>query len=280
MQSISNWVHEEYPHIQLFAEKGALNALQDSTFFKPFINEKVDFIITLGGDGTLLYISEMFPKEVPPVLSFHTGTLGFLMPYEIDDYKEAITQMLKGDVKYSTRTRLEVGVYKYKAENTFTHNAYQVLNEVVVGRYHPTHSLLPSMDCYINGRKLTRFQGDGLIIATPTGSTAYSLSCGGSIAHPAVDSILVTPIAPTSLSFRPLILPYYAHVELKLLPDREAYISCDGRAPTKDYITSNDKVIIKKSEYSVPIIHKVDSLYDWSKNINDLLNWNKGINRR
>ncbi|XP_020362113.1 NAD kinase-like isoform X4 [Oncorhynchus kisutch] len=191
------------------------------------ISNRVDFIICLGGDGTLLYASSLFQKSVPPVMSFHLGSLGFLTPFNFDTYQSQVTQIIEGNAAIILRSRLRVvkesreknarvdkkGIIMTNGDSEGSRKAmqYQVLNEVVVDR--GPFSYLSNVDLFLDGHLITTVQGDGVIVSTPTGSTAYAVAAGASMIHPNVPAIMITPICPHSLSFRPIVVP--AGVELK-----------------------------------------------------------------
>ncbi|XP_033084595.1 NAD kinase isoform X3 [Trachypithecus francoisi] len=197
------------------------------------ISNQIDFIICLGGDGTLLYASSLFQGSVPPVMAFHLGSLGFLTPFSFENFQSQVTQVIEGNAAVVLRSRLKVRVVKeLRGKKTAVHNGlgengsraagldmdvgkqamqYQVLNEVVIDR--GPSSYLSNVDVYLDGHLITTVQGDGVIVSTPTGSTAYAAAAGASMIHPNVPAIMITPICPHSLSFRPIVVP--AGVELK-----------------------------------------------------------------
>ncbi|XP_032969569.1 NAD kinase isoform X2 [Rhinolophus ferrumequinum] len=197
------------------------------------ISNQIDFIICLGGDGTLLYASSLFQGSVPPVMAFHLGSLGFLTPFNFENFQTQVTQVIQGNAAVVLRSRLKVRVVKeLRGEKVAVPNGlgengllaahldvevgkqvmqYQVLNEVVIDR--GPSSYLSNVDVYLDGHLITTVQGDGVIVSTPTGSTAYAAAAGASMIHPNVPAIMITPICPHSLSFRPIVVP--AGVELK-----------------------------------------------------------------
>ncbi|XP_056651995.1 NAD kinase isoform X2 [Monodelphis domestica] len=205
------------------------------------ISNQIDFIICLGGDGTLLYASSLFQGSVPPVMAFHLGSLGFLTPFNFENFQSQVTQVIEGNAAIVLRSRLKVKVVKELREkkgpvlqNGIDENGvlapgldkdspkhmvnYQVLNEVVIDR--GPSSYLSNVDVYLDGHLITTVQGDGVIVSTPTGSTAYAAAAGASMIHPNVPAIMITPICPHSLSFRPIVVP--AGVELKVGGDAPA----------------------------------------------------------
>jgi len=179
----------------------------------------VDFVVTLGGDGTILHVSSLFNHCVPPIISFSMGTLGFLLPFHIKDYQTALNDVIRGDVSLLLRMRLACSVWakngtRIKRTSGLEIGDMQAMNEVNLHRGRYPH--LTNIECFVDGQYLTNAVADGLIVATPTGSTAYSLSAGGPIIHPSVQNILLTPICPRSLSFRTIILPPTSKIQMRV----------------------------------------------------------------
>jgi NADH kinase len=223
----------------------------------PALHDKVDLISTLGGDGTILHAAALFAtaKHVPPMLSFSMGSLGFLGNWKFEDRKRAFREVygsggdsndpswssLRGKTMGSRRparvllrNRLKVSVFGPNGERVSNATREEegdvyAMNEVVMHRGASPH--LTIIDIFVDGQFLTEAMADGMIVSTPTGSTAYSLSSGGSIVHPLVPSLLLTPICPRSLSFRPLLLPANQPITLRLSEKNrssEVEVSIDG----------------------------------------------------
>ncbi|GAM26457.1 hypothetical protein SAMD00019534_096310, partial [Acytostelium subglobosum LB1] len=211
LHTIALWLKEKY-NLRVLVEPNVL-ATVESSHIESYSDEErhmlgkvVDFVITLGGDGTLLHVSSLFREDVPPIISFHLGTLGFLMPFNVEDYQDAISNVIKGEFLCTNRMRLTCDIYQKQQLGTDQPSkSFQVMNEVTIHRGSNPHSVV--INCTINGHMLTDIVGDGLIVATATGSTAYSLSCGGPMVHPCINCILITPIAPSSLTSKPSLLP-------------------------------------------------------------------------
>ncbi|KAH7959976.1 hypothetical protein HPB49_015763 [Dermacentor silvarum] len=208
------------------------------------LTDRIDFIICLGGDGTLLYASSLFQQSVPPVMAFHMGSLGFLTPFDFDNFQDKVNNVLEG----------------------------MVLNEVVVDRGPSPY--LSNIDLYLDGKLITTVQGDGLIVSTPTGSTAYAVAAGASMIHPSVPAIMVTPICPHSLSFRSIVVP--AGVELKIMVSPEArssvWASFDGRL--RQELQHGESLKVTTSIYPVPSICDQDQISDWFDSLAECLHWN------
>ncbi|XP_066963808.1 uncharacterized protein [Macrobrachium rosenbergii] len=239
------------------------------------LTDRIDFIICLGGDGTLLYASSLFQQSVPPVMAFHLGSLGFLTPFKFDNFQDQVTHVLEGHAALTLRSRLRCIILRKEQEtgkNSCPPTNLLVLNEVVIDRGPSPY--LSNIDLYLDGKRITSVQGDGLIVSTPTGSTAYAVAAGASMIHPSVPAIMVTPICPHSLSFRPIVVP--AGVELKIAVSRDsrntAWVSFDGRK--RQELLHGDSLRVTTSIYPVPSICAEDQIADWFASLDECLRWN------
>ncbi|KAG7400752.1 hypothetical protein PHYBOEH_004558 [Phytophthora boehmeriae] len=233
----------------------------------------IDFVISLGGDGTVLWVSSLFSKSVPPVLSFAMGSLGFLTPFDSENAIEHITNVVNGGFYMSLRSRLVCTIYRDGKEREIPGNLH-ALNEIVIDRG-PSGALV-ELNCYCDGLEFTKIAADGIIIATPTGSTAYSLSAGGSMAHPSVPSMLFTPICPHTLSFRPLIFHDSATLKIELPTTSRGsscYVSFDGKNRVR--LDRGDSIVVRVSSYPLPSICRVNENQDWFESMITNLNWNQ-----
>lgn len=264
------WLEKE-KNIKVFVEpKVAEKEYPDLTPYKEEDLDKIDFIICLGGDGTVLYVNTLFQKVMPPVMAFNLGSLGFLTPFESKDYKKTITSILDGSPSITERARLFCKVVR-KVDDKIEITEKVVLNEVVIDR--GPSPFLTNLECFCNGYHITTIQADGVIVATTTGSTAYSLSAGGSIVHPLVPAIMLTPICPHSLSFRPLVLPDSFELRLQVPKKSCAYASFDGKYRTQ--LNEDDYIDVSMCEYPYLSIYSWDSSRDWFTSLSECLNWNK-----
>ncbi|XP_053546338.1 NAD kinase [Bombina bombina] len=257
------------------------------------ISNQIDFIICLGGDGTLLYASSLFQASVPPVMAFHLGSLGFLTPFSFDNFQTQVNHVIEGNAALVLRSRLKVKVAKeLKDKKSVVQNGleengiivkktekdlvmqtkHQVLNEVVIDR--GPSSYLSNVDVFLDGHLITTVQGDGVIVSTPTGSTAYAAAAGASMIHPNVPAIMITPICPHSLSFRPIVVPAGMEIKIMLSPEARntAWVSFDGRK--RQEICHGDSIIITTSCYPVPSISFRDPINDWFDSLAECLHWN------
>lgn len=236
----------------------------------PHLDRIIDFVVCLGGDGTILWVNNLFPKAVPPVVSFAMGSLGFLTAFEEESIPKAIDDVVNGDFFITQRSRLVARVVL--ADGTEESEQHVVLNEVVIDR--GSASSLVSLDLGIDGQPVTKVLADGLMVATPTGSTAYALAAGGSMVHPGVSGVLVVPICPHSLSFRPLVLPDSVVLSVRVLEDArtEAHLHFDGKHHRT--LRRGESLVVKGWRYPVPAICNGGESVDWFTAVNTSLLWN------
>jgi NADH kinase len=235
-----------------------------------------DFVVTVGGDGTLLRAASLFPKDSPTFLPISGGTLGFMLPLCLDEALRTLETIYKDKSPVPTveRMRLQVRISVDGKRSTIR----TALNDVNVHRG-GTPSLA-RMDCHIDGNLLTLAVSDGLLVSTPTGSTAYSLSAGGPIVHPQVGGILLTPICPRSLSFRPAVLPPSSEIRIRVSDSCRGpvQVSVDGNEPMT--IPMGAEVTVTRSKYSLHTICRSDATEDWVHSINSLLAYNSRFSER
>ena len=283
-----------------------------------------DLIVTLGGDGLLMYAAHVFSGPVPPILPVAGGSMGFLTPFAREEMFDAILISLgiqqvddeeldesedddnMGGLRISQRANNNMQVeatspdgYTEQPALAFGRNnqicismrmrldcrifgsdgtlksRYNVLNEVVIDR--GSSPYLASLECFCDDVHLTTVQADGIIFSTPTGSTAYSMAAGGSVVHPAVPAILVTPICPHVLSFRSMVFP--DHVVLRCyVPSDARSTACvyfDGKHRTE--LNRGDSVQIEMSAHPVPTINRADHSSDWLSSLKRNFNFNTRV---
>ena len=236
--------------------------------------EKFDLVLTLGGDGTVLFTSWLFQRVVPPVLSFSLGSLGFMTTFEFEKYKQHLDRVM-GDagMKINLRMRFTCTVWR---RGTIANalgeggESFEVLNELVIDRGPSPY--VSNLELYGDDELLTVVQADGCIFSTPTGSTAYSLSAGGSLVHPDIPAILLTPICPHTLSFRPMVLSdtMALRVAVPASSRATAYCSFDGKGRIE--LRQGDHVTIAASQYPFPTVTRTDT--EWFDSVSRTLRWN------
>lgn len=285
-KEVVEWILDQHPHITIYADE----KLAKSKRFNPesiianypngckklkYWNKKLttknpeifDLVLTLGGDGTVLFASNLFQKIVPPILSFSLGSLGFLTNFEFSAFRTVLSKCFDSGVKANLRMRFTCRVHTDEGKLICEQ---QVLNELVVDRGPSPY--VTHLELYGDGSLLTVAQADGLIIATPTGSTAYSLSAGGSLVHPGVSAISVTPICPHTLSFRPILLPdgMFLKVKVPLSSRATAWCSFDGKVRTE--LKKGYYVTIQASPFPLPTV--MSSKTEYIDSVSRNLHWN------
>ena len=214
---------------------------------------EVDLIVVLGGDGTMLSVTRGELGETP-VLGINMGYLGFLTEHSAEELFPMVDAALKGQVTIQRRERLSVSV-EMPNGNSLTHF---VLNDAVVNK--SAVARMVNLAVVVDGELLSRFRADGLIVATPTGSTAYNLSAGGPILYPTLDVIVVTPICPHTLTNRPIVLALDSVIEVRLEnPSEEVYLTLDGQEGFP--LTIHDVVRIQRCAEPVHLVEQPNRTY-------------------
>ena len=210
------------------------------------IAAKADLLVVLGGDGTLIHAAGLCNQREVPILGVNMGALGFLTEVPRDRAFALLERALAGELQASRRMMLSVEVRD--GEEVLLSGA--VLNDAVVSKN--ALSRLARLSVWVDGRTATTYEADGLIIATPTGSTAYSLSAAGPIVHPTLDAILLTPICPHALTQRPLVLPGDAPVRVRLDSPGEMFVTLDGA--TGRPLELGQDVLVRRASYRTLIL--------------------------
>jgi NAD+ kinase len=202
--------------------------------------EEVEAAVVLGGDGTLLSAAKPLAREGKPLLGINLGHLGFLSEVEIGEAEEALQRLLRGEYTVENRMMLEVSVLRQGRSVNQRH----ALNDVVVNR--GAVARIITLEAVAGDERIERFRGDGLIVATPTGSTAYSLAAGGPILAPQLEAILLTPICPHTLYARSLVLRPDARLRIRVLASsEEVALTVDGQAGQA--LSAGDELAIRRS---------------------------------
>jgi len=229
----------------------------------------IDFVVVLGGDGTFLWVSNLFPKACPPVVAFALGTLGFLTVFKESKIRETLKDVVDGDFCVSLRTRLIAHILDKNGEEK---SKQSVLNEVVVDR--GPSAILVELDVAVDGSPLTKVFADGIIVSTPTGSTAYGLAAGGSMVHPGVSAMCFTPVCPHSLSFRPLVLPDSVVLTVRVPEDARAapWTAFDGKNHAE--LKRGETLVIRCAHFPIASVCRTSENMDWFRAMKDALLWN------
>ena len=220
---------------------------------KADLGKRADFLITFGGDGTLLSVARSAPASVP-VLGVNMGTLGFLTEVSVEEFPDALELVLSG--KYLTEERIAFDVLVEGKQRD--KRMYRVLNDVTMNK--SALARIIEMRVTVSGQFVSIFRADGLIVSTPTGSTAYNLSAGGPIVYPTMGAIVLTPISPHMLSNRPIVLPDSLEVEIGIVTkNQEIFLTLDGQEGLP--VTENDRVCVRKSKESVLLVQSPNKNY-------------------
>jgi len=216
--------------------------------------DEADLVVVLGGDGTILSTARLLGRREVPVLGINYGSLGYLTEFRIEEMFVSLEKVLRGDYEIDRRSMLTVE-NETSAGREFIG---RVLNDVVVNK--SVLARIIEIEVSFDSFFVNRFRADGLIVSTPTGSTAYNLSAGGPIIYPSVDAIVITPICPFTLTNRPIVIPDSSHVKLRLIDDSSGVmLTLDGQVGKK--ITPEDTIHIHKSSISFALIKPTNRNY-------------------
>jgi NAD+ kinase len=239
--------------IKVFSEEMTAEVPQESSSPRePVVPKDVDWIVVLGGDGTLLGAARQVGKYGAPILGVNLGGLGFLTCIPLERLHAAVETMVNGGLQVESRMMLETSVLRDEKEVI----RFQVLNDVVINK--STLARIIDLDVAVNDVFVTTFRADGLIISTPTGSTAYNLSAGGPILYPTIETFVLTPICPFTLTNRPIIVPDSAVVGIELGRESEetVVITFDGQVGFE--LHHGDKINIYKSKEKINLFKPPD----------------------
>jgi NAD+ kinase len=253
-QKLENWLIAK--GLAVFSEEVSGGENLDSQQDTPSIFPKeMDSLVVLGGDGTLLGAARAVGKLGIPILGVNIGGLGFLTEIPLKRLYPAVEMMLQGRLEVESRLMLETRVLREKSEIC----RFPVLNDVVINK--GALARIIDLDVHINDQFLTTFRSDGLIISTPTGSTAYNLSAGGPILYPTLTNFVVTPICPFSLTNRPIILPDSDTVSIGMGKESEEKVSLTFDGQVGFDFSYKDRVVINKSKNKIKLIKSPDQTY-------------------
>lgn len=230
--------------------------LPDTGTFEPSSSPPMDAdaIVVLGGDGTLLSVARQVAHQAIPIVGVNLGGLGFLTEISRERCFHDLGHVLAGAYEIEERMRLRV-VIERAGRQVFVQT---VLNDAVINK--GALARIVDLDTHIDGRYLTHYRADGLIVATPTGSTAYNLSAGGPIVYPTAQAVILTPICPFTLTNRPIILPASSVIQVKLDDKaQDVTLTCDGQVGHR--LAPNDTISIAMSPYTLKLIKPVTTDY-------------------
>ena len=231
------------------------------------IGAQCDLALVVGGDGTMLGIGRRLAKFGIPLVGINQGRLGFITDIAFDNYQSALEPMLRGEFEEERRWMMQAEVVR-DSRCVFSATA---MNDVVVNR--GATAGMVELRVEVDGRFVANQRADGLIIASPTGSTAYALSAGGPLLHPSIAGWVLVPIAPHTLSNRPIVLPDAGEVAIKIVAGRDASANFDMQSMAS--LMHGDRITVRKSEHQMRFLHpKGWSYFD---TLRRKLHWNEGV---
>ena len=253
LKDLVSWLRERQKEVVLDSKTAALIG-ESGTYQKPQIAARADMLLVLGGDGTMLNAARLVEERSIPILGVNMGGLGFLTEITVDQLYPTLEKVFVHEYHLEKRLMLRARIERHGE-----HVAHAtVLNDVVVSK--GTLARMIEIQISINGQFVTRLRGDGLIVSTPTGSTAYSLSAGGPIINPSVQALILTPICPHTLTHRPLLIPSNVGLDVVLTgKDEGAMATFDGQVGVA--MTQGDTVAISASDHLTKLIRFPDRTY-------------------
>ncbi|MBI3785618.1 MAG: NAD(+)/NADH kinase [Deltaproteobacteria bacterium] len=246
------WLHDH--HLEALIEPEHCSQIGGTAADKTAMIDRADLIVVLGGDGTLLSVARLMEKRPVPILGVNLGGLGFLTAITTEELYPMMERIIAG--RLSIDQRLTLAVTLWRAGSACSQ--HQVLNDAVINR--GVLSRIIDLETTVDGHDLCVYKADGLIVTTPTGSTAYSLSAGGPIVHPSLDVMVLSPICPHTLTNRPIVLPGTAVVRVKIrAPDEEVVLTLDGQDGIK--LNNEDVIELRKGQMGVPLVQSATRQY-------------------
>lgn len=231
----------------------------------PLAQTDIDLAVVVGGDGTMLAAARQLATCSVPVIGINQGRLGFITDIALDQLESTLTPMLHGEYESEHRHLLHGQVLRGDQVLFET----LAMNDIVVNR-NATAGML-ELQIHVDGKFVSHQRADGLIVATPTGSTAYALAVGGSLLHPSVAGTILAPIAPHNLSNRPIVLPADVTIEIEQLLQRDACVNFDMQSLSQ--FTQDDRVVVQRAKQSAQFLHPRG--WNYFDSLRHKLHWNK-----
>lgn len=268
LAGLTEWLRKQNHEVLMPPETAAILG-ETSSCEKSEIPSRAQHIIVLGGDGTLLTVARTaYPYKIP-ITAVNLGSLGFLTEFSLPGLYEGLEKILNGDFSIEKRMLLNVAVQWGNQRK----NEYHALNEVVISR--GSLSRILSLEVHVNGQYMTSYRADGLIIATPTGSTAHSLSAGGPILHPGMDALVITPICSFTLTNRPIVIPAPSEIKVRSTTGHEdVRITLDGQEGCD--LGKDGVVTVKKAENHIQLVQAPGN--NFYQILRNKLHWGKETN--
>ncbi len=244
-KGILTWLRER--DAEVFVDMETSQPLGIKGYLRSEIPQLVDLVLVLGGDGTMLSVARLVCEKGIPILGINLGGLGFITEVQRTEVYQALERVFSGQYIIEERLMLNASVVRHGERIT----GYTTLNDVVINK--GALARIIELETSVNNRYVTTFRSDGLIVSTPTGSTAYCLSAGGPILFPTIESIVLIPICPHTLTNRPIVLPDTVSIEITLRSlVEDVFLTLDGQVGFS--LRQNDTVIVEKSPYKTRLL--------------------------
>ena len=248
---------------RFYIESRVASLLKVRGYPRKVIPEKADAIIVFGGDGTLLGVARLVGSHRVPILGVNMGGLGFITELKKNEVRKSLKMIFSEDCCFEERIMLLADVYRGR-RRIAQQNA---LNDVVLNK--SALSRMFELDLSVNDQYVSTFRADGLVISTPTGSTAHSLSAGGPVLYPTLETFLITPICPHTLTSRPIVLPDTFNLEVQIKTGDDVYLTLDGQVGVP--LKTNDRIRVRKADYKTKFLTLHDR--DYFKILRTKLKW-------
>ncbi len=267
VEELAEYLHKLGCEVSLEQETAQnTGLLQYTALDVPQMGRFIDLALVLGGDGTMLGIGRQLARYGVPLVGINQGRLGFITDIPFDNYRDSLRPILHGEFEEDVRPLLAASVWR-DGRCVFEATA---LNDVVVNRGGVASMI--ELRVEVDGHFVANQRADGLIIASSTGSTAYALSAGGPLLHPAVGGWIMVPIAPHTLSNRPIVLPYHCEVAVEIVSGKDASANFDMQSLTS--LLHGDRIVVRRSEHSLKLLHPMG--WSYFDTLRKKLHWNEG----
>jgi NAD+ kinase len=267
VEEIAHFLHGEGCDVSLEQETAAnTGLLQYPALDVPAIGKACDLALVVGGDGTMLGIGRQLARCGVPLVGINQGRLGFITDIPFDSYREKLRPILRGEFQEDARALMAASVWR-DGRCVFEATA---LNDVVVNRGGVASMI--ELRVEVDGHFVANQRADGLIIASPTGSTAYALSAGGPLLHPGIGGWVMVPIAPHTLSNRPVVIPSHSEIAVEIVSGRDASANFDMQSLTS--LLHGDRIVVRRSEHALRLLHPVG--WSYFDTLRKKLHWNEG----
>ena len=268
VDEIAHFLHDEGCDVSIEQETALNTGLtQYPALSVPEMGQHCDLALVVGGDGTMLGIGRQLARYGVPLVGINQGRLGFITDIPFEDFRDKLRPILRGAFEDDPRSLMAAGVWR-DGRCVFEATA---LNDVVVNRGGAASMI--ELRVEVDGHFVANQRADGLIIASPTGSTAYALSAGGPLLHPAIGGWLMVPIAPHTLSNRPVVLPGHSEIAVEIVSGKEASANFDMQSFTS--LLHGDRIVVRRSEHALRLLHPVG--WSYFDTLRKKLHWNEGV---